>query len=175
MRLNASHIHRLPADERRRRLDDALGAVMDESKRIVRESKARRPDPRSAADYVSYRTMKMMAAAVVKHGDRPASIEVSRDGGNGRRAFINPARVILQPESTDRLWLIVVSRSLAAWINEKQGVNLSAVPVELAASGEFTDEERKIWKTLNALAFSINSRIWTAGRRRPLLTRNQAA
>lgn len=154
--------------------DRALAAADAEAGRIAQEFKARKPDPRSPADYKAYRTMSLFAVPVVKHSDRPRSIEISRDGNDiGKHAFLAPRRISIQPESSDQLLLILVPRGLAKWAAEAQSVNLFAVPPDLI--GDWSDDDRKTWSHLKALASHINVRIHSAHHRRSLMTREQAA
>lgn len=175
----AAYLMKLPPAERQAAVEAALEAVRQESKRITAREKAKTPDPRTDLQYKTWRTMKLFAVPVVRHSDRLASIEVSRDGdAAGKHAFI-PLRSapIVLPESRDPLQLVLVSKPIAKWIAEKQGVSLSAAPADLV--GDWSDDDRELWARLRALATHINVNIHRGGSarkpRRMLLSRSEAA
>jgi hypothetical protein len=138
------------------------------------EFNARKPDPRSPLTYKTYRTMGMVAVVVVKHFDRGATLQISRDGNaRGKHAFPRSAWLTVQPESVGPLTLALISKRNLAWILDKQGVNLAGVVPDLV--GDWSDEDRKTWSDLRQAASHINVRIRAAGKRHSILTRNQAA
>ena len=155
----------LPPDERRAAYDAAAARVAEASREASASFKAREPDPRSVHDYRIYNTMRMVCILVVKHRDRVNSIEVSRDGGGAPHAFIDPKKMIVQPESEGEFVLALVGRGLSQWIYEKQRVNLLAITPPLADGIEWTDEQRKTWTRLETLRSSINSKIYFAKKR----------
>lgn len=174
----AAYLMKLPPAERQAAVDRALDGVRAESARMIEQRKKIEPDPRSVYDYLVYRKARLVCAPVVKHCDRATTIELSRDGGGGRHAFINPRKLIIQPESTDRFLLILLPRPLATWVKDKQEVNLFGAPPELDAAGEWTADDLKTWERLRHWSGTINTRIDIAKLRaaKPaLLTRNQAA
>ena len=175
----AAYLMKLPPAERQAAVDAALEAVREKSAEITRIEKAKTPDPRTDLQYKTWRTMKLFAVPIVRHSDRAASIEVSRDGDpTGKHAFI-PLRSapIVLPESCDPLQLVLIGKPIAKWIAEKQGVSLSAVPVDLV--GDWSDDDRELWARLCALASHININIQRGGSarkpRRMLLSRSEAA
>lgn len=175
----AAYLMKLRPAERRAAVGGALEAVREKAAELALLEKAKTPDPRTDLQYKTWRTLKLFAVPVVRHSDRPASIEVSRDGdAAGKHAFI-PRRSapIVLPESRAPLQLVLVGKPIARWIAEKQGVSLSAVPADLI--GDWSDEDRKHWARLRALAGHININIQRGGSaRRPrqmLLSRGEAA
>ncbi len=175
----AAYLMKLPPAERQAAVEAALEAVREKSAEITRIEKAKTPDPRTDLQYKTWRTMKLFAVPVVRHSDRPASIEVSRDGdAAGKHAFI-PLRSapIVLPESRGALQLVLIAKPIAKWIADKQGVSLSAVPADLV--GDWSDDDREHWARLRALATHINVNIHRGGStrkpRRMLLSRNEAA
>ncbi|MGX9392532.1 hypothetical protein ACWX0K_20505 [Nitrobacteraceae bacterium UC4446_H13] len=169
---------KLPPAERQAAVDGALEAVREESARIIAQGKRVQADPRSIEDYLTYRKGRLICAPVVKHSDRATTIELSRDGGAGRHTFINPLKLRIQPESTDRFLLILIPRPLATWVKEKQEVNLFAQPPELDSAGDWTADDHKTWDGLRHWSATINTRIDIAklrATRRPIMTRSQAA
>jgi hypothetical protein len=174
----AAYLMKLPPAERQAAVERALEGVREEVKRLSAQKKLAKPDPRSVYDYLIYRKMRLICALVVKHSDRAATIELSRDGSAGRHAFINPRKLHIQPESTDRFLLILLPRPLATWVKDKQEVNLFATPPDLDAAGSWTDDDLKSWGRLRRWSDIINTRIDIAklrAKRRALLTRDQAA
>lgn len=153
----------LTGEEQRLHLDHAADAVRDELAEMAREHKARVPDPRSALEYRSYKSGGMDCVVAVKHSDRTASIEISRDGGARPHAFVNPAKILLQPESSGPFVVFLIGKSLSRWVLEKQGVNLLGAIPEL--TGDWTNENRTTWKRLSAAASRINTKISIGGRR----------
>jgi hypothetical protein len=131
-------------------------------------------DPRKPADYRIFKTMKLICVPLVRHA-LAGTLELSRDGWMRPRAFINPAKLIEQPESDGDLVLVLIERGLANWIKDKQRCNLFGVAPELSAEREWTDHDRAVWNRLRRLADTINSRIASPPRPRALLSRSQAA
>jgi hypothetical protein len=149
-------IQDLPAAERQAHYDAAQERVRAASREIVAEAKARKPDPRGAFDYRVWHDSNMAAALVVRHPGRTTSLEISADGGRPR-AFLNPAKARIQPESDGDFLLIVLSRSLARWVRERQRVNLMGVTPELV--GDYSDAQRETWARLKRTCATINARI----------------
>lgn len=175
----AAYLMKLPPAERQAAVEAALEAVREKSAEIARINKAKTPDPRTDLQYKTWRTMKLFAVPVVRHSDRLASIEVSRDGDpTGKHAFI-PLRSapIVLPESRDPLQLVLVGKPIAKWMAEKQGVSLFGVPPELV--GDWSDNDREVWMRFRALASHININIQRGGSarrpRRMVLSRSEAA
>lgn len=175
----ASYLMKLPPAERQAAVGGALEAVRENAAELAAFEKAKTPDPRTDLQYKTWRTMKLFAVPVVRHSDRLASIEVSRDGdATGKHAFI-PLRSapIVLPESRDPLQLVLVGKPIAKWIAEKQGVSLAGVPTDLV--GDWSDDDREQWARLRALAGHININIQRGGcarrPRRMLLSRSEAA
>ena len=174
----AAYLMKLPPAERQAAVDGALEAAREESARLTAQGKRVQPDPRSIDDYLAYRRGRLICAPVVKHSDRATTIELSRDGGAGRHAFINPLKLRIQPESADRFLLILIPRPLATWVKDKQEVNLFAAPPALDPAGEWTAEDLKTWDRLRHWSVTVNTRIDIAklrASRRPIMTRSQAA
>lgn len=162
----------LPPDEYRARMDAVDGAMRKTVEEMNAAEKARKPDPRSDLEYRSYRGL--VAVIVVKHFDRVNTVQVSRDGdAKGQHAFPRTAWLDVQPESAGPFILALVSKRNLAWVLDKQGVNLAGVVPDLV--GDWSDEDRKTWRRLKQAANHINVRIRTAGKRRAIMTRNQAA
>ena len=156
-------------------LTDAAGeAVIAKSRELAAEFSGRKPDPRSPLTYKTYRTMGMVAVVVVRHADRGATLQVSRNGdARGKHAFPRAAWLSIQPESSGAFLLALVSKRNLAWILGKQEVNLAGVVPDLV--GDWSDEDRKTWSALKHAADHINVRIRAAGKRPSIMTRNQAA
>lgn len=172
--VNMSALRGTSRDELRALTDAAGEAVMAKSREMIAEDRARKPDPRSPLTYKTYRTMGMVAVVVVRHADRGATLQVSRNGdAKGKHAFPRAAWLTIQPESAGPFLLALVSKRNLAWILEKQEVNLGGVVPELV--GDWSDEDRKTWSDLKHAADHINVRIRAAGKRSSIMTRNQAA
>jgi hypothetical protein len=146
---------------------DAVAAEIKARPRIA-------DDPRSLADYRIFKTMKLFCVPLVRHA-LSGTLELSRDGWMRPRAFINPAKLIEQPESDGDLMLVLIDKGLAAWVKEKQRCNLFGVAPDLSSEREWTDHERAVWKRLRRLSDTINTRIASPPRPRALLSRSEAA
>jgi hypothetical protein len=151
------HVFSLPPDERRAEYDAALDRAMDAAHEAAVDHKARKADPRSALDYRAWRTMRLVCVLVVKHADKPSSIEASLDGISRPRIYIPNSKLIAMPESTDEFALMLLPK----WLCEKSG--LMGVTPDLV--GEWTDDQRKLWDSLRRTRLSINTKIHYANRR----------
>jgi hypothetical protein len=153
------HVFSLPPEERRKVYADAADRAMEAAHEAAAEHKARKIDPRSIHDYRAWHTMRMVCVLVVKHRDRAASIEVSRDGGAFPHIYLPTSKMIRQPESTEDFVLAVIPKWLA------QKAELQGVAPELCAGRPWTDEQRAAWKSLSNTRLSINTKIYFAKKR----------
>lgn len=116
--------------------------------------------------YRNYRTMKMAAVPIVRMGDgltANGKLYASRDGSTSRKFYIDPARMIDQPESRDDLILTLIGRGLCRWISETFArTNMLGVTPDLVGE-HWTDADRKKWASLTTRAESINTRIRNGG------------
>lgn len=152
----------LTADERQLQVDHAEDLMREVLADAAAIQKARTPDTRTALQYRCYRTAGLDCVIAVKHSDRTTSIEISRDGGARPHAFINPAKISLQPESSGPFIVFLIDKKLSRWVREKQGVNLlGAVP---GLVGDWSKEQRATWERLIKAAARINCKISSAGR-----------
>src|ERR1700738_456184 len=100
----------LAPDERRAIYDDAAERAMDAAHEAAVASKARnKPDPR-ANDYLEYRARGLVCVLVVKHQDKPASFDCSRDGAPFPHVYLPFSRSVMQPESTEDFLLVCVPK-----------------------------------------------------------------
>lgn len=138
---------------RERRLEiagEVVGAAMKER---AREFNARKPDPRSIADYTAWRTMGLVCVQVMKHSDRAASIECSRDGDAAGRIFLPTSKSIVQSDSVGDFLLICVPK----WLAVK--TELIGVTPDLSEARVWTKADVAAWNSLRNTRMSINTRI----------------
>src|SRR6266536_1883139 len=121
---------------RAEKFDAALGMVREALSEAAVDHRSRKADPRSVLDYRAWRTMGLVCVLVVKHQDKPSSIECSLDGDSRPRLYIPNSKRIALPESTDDFALTLLPK----WLCEKSG--LMGVTPDLV--GEWTDEQRKL-------------------------------
>lgn len=116
--------------------------------------------------YRNYRTMGVAAVPIVRMRAEPTvrgDVYASRDGSTRKRFFIDPKRMIDQPESGDNLILTLLPKWLCSSISKRfPGVNLLGVTPELVGDN-WTDGDRKKWESLTNRARSINTRIRNGG------------
>jgi hypothetical protein len=158
----------LPPAERRQAYDAAHERAMEAAHEAAVASKARnKPDPH-AGDYLAWRTMGMVCVLVVKHRDKPASFECSRDGGPYRHLYLPFSQLVPLPESDGEFLLALLPRP---WVNriEKKDFagaqplrELFGVTLPLSAAQPWTDEQCATWERLGNRRLSINSRIQSA-------------
>lgn len=165
----------LNAEERRLHVDHANDAVREVMLQAIAEGKAKKPDPRSAGDYRGLKTMGHVAIIVVKHADKPASIEVSRDGGERGHLYLPAKSIVVQPESGAELLLITIPRWLATRIREEKHINLFGVAPALSDLRVWTKADLATWTALERLASHINCKISSANRRQYSGMRNAFA
>lgn len=160
----------LTAAERRAAYDEASERAMEAARAAALAYKSKHaPDP-LAQQYRLWNTMGMVCVLVVKHRDKPASIEISRDGSYYPHTYLPTSKMIVQPESVDQFVLAVVPKWLA------QRAELMGITLPLSPARPWTDEQRAAWERLGRLRSSINTRIYSARKRiASNFTRNQVA
>lgn len=124
-------------------------------------------DPHISDDvYRNLRTMKMVAVPIVRMSDdltRNGKLYASRDGSSARKFYIDPNRMIDQPECQGDLMLTLISKGLCRWISENfTRTNMLGVTPELVGD-HWTDDDRKKWESLINRARTINTRIKNGG------------
>ena len=160
----------LPTAERRAEYDDAMARVKVAASEVARQHKARKPDPRSLHDYRGFHAMGMVCVLVVKHRDKPASAECSRDGSYYPHLYLPTSKSIVQPESTEDFLLVCVPKWLA------QKAEIVGVTLPLSHARPWTDEQRETWRRLTRLRSTINTNIHFAKKRRAsVLSRSATA
>jgi hypothetical protein len=152
-------IFALSPEDRRAEYAAAGERAMEAARDAAAEHKARKPDPRSIHDYRGYHTIGLVCVLVVKHRDKPASIECSRDGSAYPHIYLPTSKSIMQPETTDDFALICVPKWLA------QKAELVGVTLPLSAARPWTDEQRKTWERLKQIHSTINTNIYFAKKR----------
>lgn len=158
-----------PAD-RKSAYELAAKRAMDAAHEMAVAHNARKVDPRSILDYRVWKTMGMVCVLVVKHRDRTASTEVSRDGNYAPHVYLPTSKQIAQPESTKEFLLICIPK----WLAERS--ELMGVTPDLCDVRPWTDAQRQTWSTLRNARLRINSKIYTANRRSPsVLSRSAVA
>lgn len=171
-------IQDLPPEERREALEDAADRAMDAAIESAAAHNARKPDPRSILDYRAYHTMRLVCVLVVKHRDKAASIECSRDGA-WPHIYLPTKKLMVQPESEGDFILALMPKSFLVWLAKQDDApsvarTLLGVTPELA--GEQTAARRETWKRLERVRSSINSKIYYAKRRSTsVISRGNAA
>jgi hypothetical protein len=166
----APKIHELTHAERRVAYDDALERAKAAAHKASTAHKARTPDPRSSSDYRAWKTMKMVCVLLVKHQDKAASIECSKDGASRPRIFIPNKKHILLPESDGEFVLMLLPKWLA------QKAELMGVTAGLSPDRTWTSAEVDQWRSLSSLRLSVNTKIHSANRRTPSnISRSNAA
>ncbi|SHJ72127.1 hypothetical protein SAMN05444159_1316 [Bradyrhizobium lablabi] len=144
------HVFALAPDDRRVAYDAAAARALDAASEASAAHNARKVDPRSVLDYRGYQTMRMVCVLLVRHHDKPASIECSRDG-TVARIYLPNSKMIAQPESSADFLLCVIPKWLA------QKAELMGVTPDLA--GDWSEEQRETWNRLKDARFSINRKI----------------
>lgn len=116
--------------------------------------------------YRNYRTMNMAAVPIVRMQPEltvNGKVYASRDGSTRRRFFIDPDRMIDQPESDGALVLTLIANWLCKKISARfPGTNMLGVTRDLVGD-HWTDEDRSKWASLTTRALSINTRIRNGG------------
>ena len=114
--------------------------------------------------------MKMVCVLLVKHQDKTASIECSKDGSTGARIYIPNKQHIILPESAGEFALMLVPK----WLAQKTG--LMGISADLTADRAWTSADVDQWRALGRLRLSINTKIYFANRRAPSnISRSNAA
>jgi hypothetical protein len=153
------HVFTLSAAERAAEYATALDRIMDAQREESAAHRAREPDRRSIHDYRAYLTTGLVCALVVKHGNKPASFECSRDGGTYARFYLPLSRIVAQPETTDDFLLVCLPKWLA------QKAELVGVTLPLSSARPWTDQQRAGWDRLARLRSIINTKICLSKKR----------
>jgi len=122
----------------------------------------KRYDPRTDFDYRSYRACKYVCTLLVKQPDRrenPLTVRVGRTLRSDPQ-FLGPNNSIVQPESDARFLLTL----MPDWLLKRAGFSTYPMPLD---ETEWSAEDCATWDRLRQVCISINSRIRSAGRRRP--------
>jgi hypothetical protein len=117
-------------------------------------------DPRTDFDYRSFKSCGYVCVLAVRLPDeRPEAhtIKVGRPGSKEHHYF-GQGNSIIQQESEGRFLLAV----MPGWLQRRW--EFLTHPMALPDDGDFTDEEKIIWRRLTQICISINSRIRNAGR-----------
>lgn len=121
----------------------------------------KRNDPRSDADYRSYKTMEYVCVLALRLPDSRQSPRSTKVGGlaGGEPVFLGEGNSILAPESEGRFVLALIPK----WLQERTGLPMWAAP--LREDEAWTSTERETWSRLSRVCSTINARIRSAGRR----------
>lgn len=135
----------------------------------AKRNQNKNPDARTAVHYRTWQTMGLVCVLVVKHRDKIASIECSRDGSYYPHIYLPTSKIVPQPEATDEFILACVPKWLA------QRAELLGITLPLSPARHWTDEQHATWERLGRLRTSINTRIYFAHRRRSNFKRSEVA
>lgn len=160
-------IYELPPAERQAAFDAAAQRAMDAAHEASVAHKARKPDP-YANEYLYWKKERLACVLVVRHCDKPASYEISRDGGGYHHLYLPFSRTRKLSESNDDFLMALIPRRWVEMIEKREFESgqrlreLFGITLPLSAARPWTEAQCETWKQLSNRRMSINSRIASA-------------
>ena len=150
------------------RIERAKEAVRAWAADVAANAKPK-PDPRTPLNYRAWHTCRSVCVLVVKHRDKPASIECSRDGSYYPHLYLPSSKIEIQPESTAEFVLAIMPK----WLAQKS--ELIGMTLPLTVARVWADAQADQWEALRKLRLTINNKIYFAKKRPSALSRSHAA
>lgn len=161
-------IFSLSPAEKRIAYDEAYARVVEAASEAARQHKARKPDP-YANEYYFWKRARYACVLVVKHAVKPASFEISRDGGSYHHIYLPFSQIgKTLAESDGDFLMALVSRRWVDFIVAKdfeKGSRLRellGITLPLSHATHWTEEQCATWDRLSKRRVSINTRIQSA-------------